>query len=279
MTTSALGTAVLAVAWIFAGLATTVVAIRYYVRVKIIRRLTVDDGLIFLTLAFEIGNSIFLTVSTHWGLGLHLDALSDEQVMHSVKWVYLCEFFSILSPCVGRIAYASLLLSLLPPIPWRSRLLWTIIWIQIVVDCGTVIIRFAQSATDDLTNAMAHLSIWWTLEANLVILAASIPTLRPIVAAPRHPQSAGAHKQHAWKRRLDAIFRCGHENTSEQTGRSFELLNGTSQDGTTSSPGTYLYRCIMEQSENHRKGAIEKTTTIGIMCGNTTETEPVRQFE
>ncbi|KAL4869524.1 hypothetical protein BDV12DRAFT_196154 [Aspergillus spectabilis] len=345
-----LGTAVLAIAWIFAGLATAVVATRYYVRVKIIRKLAVDDGLIFIALALVIGNSIFLTISTHWGLGTHLGALSDKQIMYAVKWVYLCEFFSILSPCVGRIAYASLLLSLLPPIPWRSRLLWSIIWIQVVVDCGTVIISFAQcrpmrkyweprvpgscwspdvqqstgyfqssvccvvdlvlaafpasmfwnlnmewkkkvslsclmglglfamiasivktvqlraiAATDDLTHAMAHLSIWWTLEANLVVLAASIPTLRPIVAAPRHPRSEG--KQRVWKRRLGAIFHRGHKNASEETG-SFQLLDGSSQDTST-------YR-RMEQSNNQRKGQIEKTMTIGIMYENTTETEPAR---
>lgn len=61
-----------------------------------------------------------------------------------MKWVYLCEFFSIMPPGVSRIAYASLLLGILPPIKWRSRMLWTLIWIQFVVDVGTVIISFVQ---------------------------------------------------------------------------------------------------------------------------------------
>lgn len=70
--------------------------------------------------------------------------LSEEGIMHSVKWVYLCEFFSIMSPGIGRIAYASLLLGLLPPIKWRSRMLWSLIWIQFIVDIATVIISFSQ---------------------------------------------------------------------------------------------------------------------------------------
>jgi hypothetical protein len=73
-----------------------------------------------------------------------METLSTTKIMDSVKWVFLCEVFSILSPGFGRIAYAVLLLGLLPPIPWRSRFLWTIIYIQFVVDCLTVIISFSQ---------------------------------------------------------------------------------------------------------------------------------------
>jgi len=39
----------------------------------------------------------------------------------------------------------------------------------------------AITAKDDATYAMAKLAIWWTLEASLVLIAASIPTLRPII--------------------------------------------------------------------------------------------------
>ncbi|KAL3481359.1 hypothetical protein BJX99DRAFT_271289 [Aspergillus californicus] len=291
-----LGTTALVVSWVFAGLATTVVATRYYVRLKMIRRFTIDDALIFLALALEITNSVFLTISAHWGLGAHMDELSKYQVMYTMKWVYLGGFFSILSPCVGRIAYASLLLSLLPPIPWRSRLLWTMIWVQFVVDIGAVIIIsfrcrsikmnwdpsvFGQCwspivqqsagyihgsvccAVDlvlaffpasmfwnlnmewkrklslsclmglgifamvvsvvrtvqlkaigsDLTYDMANLSIWWTLEAYLVILAASIPTLRPILPSSlsRTPDNGArlGHPIHLFR------FRRGHSGAVE----------------------------------------------------------------
>lgn len=70
--------------------------------------------------------------------------LSPDQVMYSVKWVFLCEFFSILSPGIGRIAYAVLLLDLVPPIRWRTRFLWSIIFIQFIVDILTIIISFSQ---------------------------------------------------------------------------------------------------------------------------------------
>lgn len=39
----------------------------------------------------------------------------------------------------------------------------------------------AITATADLTHAMAELAIWWTLEVFLVLIATSIPTLKPII--------------------------------------------------------------------------------------------------
>lgn len=44
-----LGTTVLTVAWVFAGLAAIVVVARYYARLKIMRRFTIDDFLILIT--------------------------------------------------------------------------------------------------------------------------------------------------------------------------------------------------------------------------------------
>lgn len=73
-----------------------------------------------------------------------MSALSDMQIQNTVKWVFLCEFFSILSPGIGRIAYAFLLLGLVPPVQWRTRFLWSIMAIQFVVDIVTIIISFTQ---------------------------------------------------------------------------------------------------------------------------------------
>jgi len=91
-----------------------------------------------------LGNSVFCTVSVHWGLGRHIQFLSPDQIRFSIKYVYLCEFFSIMAPCFGRISYAFLLLQLVPPSKWPRRVLWVVISIQFIVDLGTVIVSFSQ---------------------------------------------------------------------------------------------------------------------------------------
>ncbi|RAL11831.1 uncharacterized protein BO97DRAFT_453454 [Aspergillus homomorphus CBS 101889] len=361
-----LGNIVLILAWLFASIATLVVATRYYVRLQIVKRYTLDDALILLALALAIGNSVFLTIATHWGLGTHMAALSHERIMYSVKWVYLCEFFSILSPGIGRIAYASLLMSLVPPVRWRTRLLWSIIWIQFAVDIATIAVSFSQcspmrkfwdsrvpgscwpatvqrdmgyfqgsvcSAVDlvlaafpasmfwglnmekkrkislsclmglgvfamiasivktvqlraitsqaDLTYAMAHLAIWWTLEAYFVLIATSIPTLRPIVTrTTRHSRSVSSKKPS----RLNSL-RCrlsshGYNLRSDSLDGPGQLLGHFAASG-----GGQESPCIVG-GEAHplkegghgavrqgrwREGGIEKTTTIGVVYGRASD--------
>ncbi|KAK2595730.1 hypothetical protein N8I77_013755 [Diaporthe amygdali] len=282
---NSLGAAVVTVAWVFAALAIVTVAARFYVRLKIVRKLFRDDYVILVTFTFAIINSAFVTISVWWGLGHHISALVShpERVTNAVKWMFLSEIFAIMSPGFGRISFAFLLLGLLPPSGPRSlrpMILWSIIAIQFVVDLGTVIISLVQcrpivgfwdksiqagcwdprvqqyagflqgfvdlalalfpanlfwnanmewkqkvalsavmglniiamvasivrtvklqaiTETDDQTYAMAEAAIWWTVEAYLVLLAVSIPTLRPMLKSkkPITPRELGGHRDGA----------------------------------------------------------------------------------
>lgn len=98
---------------------------------------------------FAVMNSIFVTVSVSWGLGHHVDVLSSHpnQVTNTIKWMFICEIFAIMSPGFGRISFAFLLLGLLPPGAHkgaRPKILWSIIATQFVVDVATVIISMVQ---------------------------------------------------------------------------------------------------------------------------------------
>ncbi|KAI0532439.1 integral membrane protein [Xylaria digitata] len=264
-----LGSVVVSIAWVFAAVSAGVIAARFYVRLVVLRRTTLDDFIILVAFLFALVNSVFVTVSASWGLGRHIESLQSKpnHITYAIKYVYLCEFFSILSPGFGRISYGFLLLALIPPNENQRRFLWGIIGLQFVVDVGTVIISFSQctpiegfwdkgvnancwppyvqqyagfvqgsicstvdlilavlpaslfwnlnmewkqkaslsalmglgvfamvasiiktiklqaiTVTDDLTYAMAELAIWWTLEAYLVLIAVTIPTLRPIIS-------------------------------------------------------------------------------------------------
>ncbi|PYI32667.1 hypothetical protein BP00DRAFT_471895 [Aspergillus indologenus CBS 114.80] len=385
-----LGNIVLILAWLFAGIAIIVVAIRYYVRLQIVKRYTLDDALILVALhsrpilmpqALAIGNSVFLTIAARWGLGTHMAALSEERIMYAVKWVYLCEFFSILSPGIGRIAYASLLMSLVPPVRWRTRLLWTIIWIQFAVDIATVVVSFAQcrpmkkfwdsqtpgscwpatvqrdmgyfqgsvcSAVDlvlaafpasmfwglnmekkrkislsclmglgilerareadgsvpsamiasivktvqlraitseaDLTYAMANLAIWWTLEAYFVLIATSVPALKPIMTR------SGHHSKSPTPKRLSRLNSFRYRLSSHGYNIRNDSLEGPDQllGHYASMGGGQESPCIvggesypLKESSNRvsrqgrwGEGGIEKTTTIGVVYGRATDVEP-----
>lgn len=111
----------------------------------------------------------------------------------------------------------------------------------------------AITATADLTYAMAQLAIWWTLEANLVLIATSIPTLGPIIRRNhRHPSSAP-----------DGSFR------SSKGGPWYALFyvkwskseRGSSEDLWQGVPEAYI---LDETVSREQKRGIKQTTTIGV---------------
>lgn len=135
----------------------------------------------------------------------------------------------------------------------------------------------AISATGDLTYAMAHLSIWWTLEAYLVILAASIPTLRPIMTTSRPSSNAttGSRQHNSnWRGNINptSLF---YNRQNRNIGKIFKskLLDDTCS----------TWRKKQQIGENHHlegglhrgHGGIEKTTTIGIMYESEYTLDPV----
>ncbi|PQE27620.1 integral membrane protein [Rutstroemia sp. NJR-2017a BBW] len=91
MDSSNLGPSVLAVSWVFGALAIIVVGTRYYVRLRIVERFTIDDWLIALVLILALFNGIFYTLSVHHGLGQALQTLTKTQISNTKKWVYLLD--------------------------------------------------------------------------------------------------------------------------------------------------------------------------------------------
>ncbi|GAB1312629.1 hypothetical protein MFIFM68171_02839 [Madurella fahalii] len=359
-----LGPAVIAVAWVFASLAILVVGARLYARLRIVRRLSIDDCLILFTLCLGLGNSVFLTISSKWGLGQHLSVLQadPERVMYTVKWVYLCEFFSILCPCFGRISFALLLLSIIPRSTPRRVFLWSVISVQFVVDVGTVIISFAQcrpieafwdrsvngncwppyvqqytgftqgsvcslvdlilalfpstmfwnlkmkwkqkialsslmglgvfamiasivktvglkalTETEDLTYAMANLAIWWTLEAYLVLIAASVPTLKPIFKTKKgqtRDRSSLGTGLSTWNRNQRIKM-----SNNDDSGPFVALSDPESRDGPDTGVrlesydnGVYKANAIAGQEGNdHVADGIRRDFTVTVVYGKHAE--------
>ncbi|KAH7123585.1 integral membrane protein [Dendryphion nanum] len=352
-----LGPTLVAVCWVFAALAFVVIAVRCFVRLRIVQRFNIDDWFILLTYALALGNSAFCTVAVHFGLGQHLTSLSPYQVKFSIKYVYLCEFFSIMSPCFGRISFAFLLMQLVPPTKWPNRFLWTVVWLQFAVDIATVIVSFAQcwpisdfwenpedkncwspkvqlytgffqgsvcslvdlilalfptslfwnlnmkistkislsilmglgvfamvcsikktielraiDEKDDPTYAMCDLAIWWTLEAYMVLLAASIPTLRPLAklgATKRSAADSGSGGSYSLRNR--GITTIGSYPTRRKGDNQFYMLSETQQTW-TSEEG--MNKAVAEQGsireDIENTAGISKTTTVTVSEHDTT---------
>ena len=86
-----------------------------------------------------------MTVSEHYGLGQHFNALSPENQVNAMKYDFYLQPFSIMSPAVGRISYALLLMQIVPQYQKRRRwLLATIVALQLVVNILCFVFIVAQ---------------------------------------------------------------------------------------------------------------------------------------
>ncbi|KAM3554240.1 hypothetical protein MY1884_006232 [Beauveria asiatica] len=292
MAIQGLGISVICVTWVFTALSIMIISGRIYTRTRLLKKITIDDYLVVFTLLLSLGNAALLSVSCYYGLGQNITSLDDPQrIAMTIKYVYLCEFFSIMCPCFGRISFALMLLSLTPPTVTRRGLLWTVIITAFIIDVGTLIISFSQcrpiaafwdgrenpdcwpkevqrdagffqgsygsavdltlaafptslfwnlrmslkqrislsvmmgfgvfamaasifktvelqaiTNTENVTYEMAKLAIGWTLEANFVLIAASIPTLRPILKAKKQKEYRNSYSQRSAPNRRAGQF-------------------------------------------------------------------------
>lgn len=133
----------------------------------------------------------------------------------------------------------------------------------------------AITAKADITYAMAQLAIWWTLEAYLVIIATSIPTLRPIMT----PNRAGTRPRGSSIKRSTMIHShqssYGHSRQFERIEDS-QLLESGSRTSTTYPGDAYIMEegRSLDRNNLERLEGIEKTTTIGVTYADATKSDP-----
>lgn len=91
-----------------------------------------------------IANNAVITVSASWGLGRHIMYLSGPQIVNAMKYQTIAEPIGIMSPTIGRIAFALYLFKLVGPVRLHRWILHICIWSELVVNILNIITIFAQ---------------------------------------------------------------------------------------------------------------------------------------
>ncbi|OQE47250.1 hypothetical protein PENCOP_c001G04670 [Penicillium coprophilum] len=108
------GVSITAVSWCFGGVALGVVAVRLYTRVVALRRAGWDDTFITLSLASALVCSALVQVAVSYGLGRHLNDISDpNQQVQAIKYTVIAPNFSVISTTTGKISVTIFLLRLM----------------------------------------------------------------------------------------------------------------------------------------------------------------------
>ncbi|KAK7937654.1 uncharacterized protein PG986_014522 [Apiospora aurea] len=116
----------LIVIWTFTGTALVFASARWYVRAWMQRKLWSDDYLIAISVATGIIACALTNVSVSKGVGRHVEALSNEQLISATLWVYAAYCPSVLSFGMPKLAVIALLVRLLVP----GRVHFWVLWLM-----------------------------------------------------------------------------------------------------------------------------------------------------
>ncbi|KAF2472656.1 uncharacterized protein BDR25DRAFT_160792, partial [Lindgomyces ingoldianus] len=139
------GPALSSISWTLLAISIIVVALRFYVRSCIVRRVWWDDWTVLAALSLGIVNTSTVQVAINHGLGRHASAIEDPlQIMTAIKWDYISQPTCIMVPAFGRISLALLLLNFAGNTRFRRWLLWFLIVGQFIINSLTFIFILVQ---------------------------------------------------------------------------------------------------------------------------------------
>ncbi|KAK7445673.1 hypothetical protein Landi51_08069 [Colletotrichum acutatum] len=148
------GPMIIAVCWTFTALGLIFVGGRLFVRATVHRRLFSDDYWIILSSGCAILSNTLVTILVSWGNGKHFTVLNLEQKQNTVKWMIAAYVPRIETLGFPKLAVIALLTRLLAP--------------------GKLHLRKKLALT-------CALGMGIIIEGNLIIIAACIPILQPIL--------------------------------------------------------------------------------------------------
>ncbi|TKA49057.1 hypothetical protein B0A54_01133 [Friedmanniomyces endolithicus] len=142
---------VLLVVWIGFTFSTVVVGLRIWVRVgKLGKHLAMHDWMMTAAVACNL-------------ISCHMNTLSEEQIVDTLRLVTNAETFTVLAPMFGRIAVSLLILSIIGPAQTTFRIvLWTIVAIQVLENAAIIIELYTQCKDERLITAGGiHVAALW----------------------------------------------------------------------------------------------------------------------
>lgn len=96
---------------------------------------------------------IILSLSYTYGLGAHIDTLSQYNVSQALKYSFISTAFSILPGTLARLSFAMLLLRIIVPGDYAKKYtIWIASVIQLLINAATMIQIYAQCGPDIAAN-------------------------------------------------------------------------------------------------------------------------------
>ncbi|OJJ08288.1 hypothetical protein ASPVEDRAFT_155969 [Aspergillus versicolor CBS 583.65] len=133
-----------AVVWPLLGVCIIAMALRLWVRLRILRSWGWDDVFILLALLMATINTILVVISVAFGAGRHMVHLTQHQKEAAVKYQVLSQGFHVASTNFGKVSVALFLIRIIGGVNNHKALLYTLIGVMSLINLGGIISIYAQ---------------------------------------------------------------------------------------------------------------------------------------
>ncbi|KAI1097389.1 hypothetical protein F4804DRAFT_327773 [Jackrogersella minutella] len=130
--------------WAFAALSLTLVALRLYTRVRIVRFVGAEDYMYACTGIFFLLFAVFIQVSVHYGLGQNFWTLSTDESSNAIFWTYVANSFAIVGNAMAKLSMGLFLLRVVQT-RWHKIALWTAVVITTTTSVALTIMLWNQT--------------------------------------------------------------------------------------------------------------------------------------
>ncbi|KAF2001923.1 hypothetical protein P154DRAFT_155404 [Amniculicola lignicola CBS 123094] len=142
--------------WAMTGISIVFIAVRFYCKYISTRRLGIDDGILLVAWVFTLVYSSLITISVSYGLGDHKADIKEHNKVPMYKYMFLGEFFSLISLPTSKTSFAVTLLRIATK-RWQKYSIWFVIitmnatlWI-----CGLLLFFQCSPIEKNWNKAMA----------------------------------------------------------------------------------------------------------------------------
>lgn len=118
--------------WVLTAISLTLVALRLYTRIHIVRFVGIEDHMYAWSGLFLLLFTIFIQVAVHYGLGQSFWSLGIENSSDAIFWTYVANTFAITGNAMSKLAMGLFLLRVVV-VRWHKVFLWS----AVIVTCAT----------------------------------------------------------------------------------------------------------------------------------------------
>ncbi|KAI1134631.1 hypothetical protein F5Y05DRAFT_203539 [Hypoxylon sp. FL0543] len=130
--------------WALTALSLTLVALRLYTRIRIVKFIGAEDYMYACTGVFFLLFAIFIQVSVHYGLGQNFWTLTIDDTSNAIFWTYVANSFAITGNAMAKLSMGLFLLRVVQ-VRWHKIALWAAVIITVATSIALTIMLWNQT--------------------------------------------------------------------------------------------------------------------------------------